>query len=461
MIGPRQMTRREQRPGPTWRPISLLLIPIIAGAPAAAQSTSQPAATQRAAGPAGSQPVEGGAGKPAGLESQYGPLDAGAPWATGDWLGIRSALEDGGVSFKLFYNNTYQWNVRGGNDTTGRNGATIDAFLEFDFEKLRLIPGGRLCAHARWQQGAGANPAVGGLWQAADDLDGDLELHLDQLWYEQDLFDQRLTLRLGYLDCQTIVDRNAYANSEDRQFMHQALDNNPLLPLQIGLGASLTLRPAPWLHLIAASVDSQGRLTRAGFDTAFHGPARYVSFFEIGVAPQLPNLLGSGRLPGNYRLGAVLDPRPRAIFEDPAVQPPRRPTRGDDWGWYLSCDQAVFRENDRDAQGLGVFARYGWRRDDVNRSEHVWSAGVQYEGLIPRRDRDVLGFGVFQGLPSEPFREFVDASAKAETGYELYYAIEVTRWFKITPDIQYIAHPGASHRLRDAIVLGLRAQISF
>ncbi len=446
-----------------WFAVALLILLGAVARTAAQPPTSAPAEPA----PAGTRPAQ-----PPPSPAAEGPSTASQPAAkalfaadsvsmTGDWGGLRPALDERGLRTRLYYNNTYQWNVRGGRDTTGRNGATIDWFVELDFERLGLIPGGRMCAHARAQWGAGVNPAVGSLWQVADDLDGRLELHLDQLWYEQDLFTRRLTLRIGYLDYQTIVDQNAYANSEDRQFLNQALDNNPLLPLQIGLGAAATVRPVEWLYFTAAAVDADGRLTRTGFDTAFHGSPRYVSFFEAGVRPALPNWTGGGTLPGAYRVGTVYDPRSRPIFEDPAVRPPRRPARGDDWGWYLSFDQLVCRENEHDVQGLGLFARYGWRRDDVNRVQHFWSAGAQYQGLIPRRDADVLGFAVAQGVPSDQFEAFIDPRARGETVYELYYAIEVFRWLRITPDVQYVSHPGGSDRLRDALVLGLRAQVSF
>ena len=51
----------------------------------------------------------------------------------------------------------------------------------------------------------------------------------------------RARLRVGYLDQQILFDRNVFADSEDRQFMSEFLDNNPVLPLRIGLGAALLL----------------------------------------------------------------------------------------------------------------------------------------------------------------------------------------------------------------------------
>jgi porin len=50
----------------------------------------------------------------------------------------------------------------------------------------------------------------------------------------------------------------------------------------------------------------------------------------------------------------------------------------------------------------------------------------------------------------------------SEQGVELFYNIEVTPWFHLTPDVQVIAHPGAGYRDRDAaVVFGVRGQINF
>jgi porin len=396
-------------------------------------------------------------------ESKYAPLALDSPWMTGDWFGLRTGLENVGLSTQVYFNNTSQWNVKGGRFTSGanHNGATIDWFVTADFEKMGLIPGGLLLGHFRRQWGRGINRYTGAIWEVADDLDGDYTLHVDQLWYEQSFLERKLRFKLGYLDYQTIVDRNACANSEDKQFLNLALDNNPLVPLNIGLGAALTVQPVEWLSLIAGVSDAGGRLGRTGFDTAFHDSARFLSYFEAGLHPKLPAPGGGQPLPGNYRLGLIYDPRPRAIFEDPRVQPPRRLLSGEEWGFYGSFDQMLWRENGQDAQGLSVFARYGLRQGETNRIANFWSAGVQYEGLIPTRDSDVLGFGVAQGVSSGPYRDFIDPSAGSETVYELYYSIQITRWLAVTPDFQYVSHPGAGDEPHEAVVLGLRVRVSF
>lgn len=398
---------------------------------------------------------------PAWPESKYAPLALNSPYATGDWLGLRTALEDAGIATQFYYNDTYQWVARGGLNTGGHHGATIDWFVTVDFDRLKLIPGGKLLGHFRRQWGEGVNPWTGALWQVADDLDGDRTLHVDQLWYEQQIIRNLMALTVGFLDYQTIVDRNAYANSEDKQFLNLALDNNPLLPLNIGLGAMLSIKPVEWLTFISGVGDADSVLFKPGFSTAFHGPARFVWFNELGLTSSFANLFGPGKLPGNYRFGMVYDPRPRTVFAPPDMDPRFRRQRGDDVGFYASFDQKLYLESDRDEQGLGWFARYGFRHGDINQVQNFWSTGLEYRGLVPTRDADALGAAVFQSIPSRTFNDKVNRWAEAETGFEMYYAIEVTRWLVVTPDLQYISSPGIGSDVDDVIVLGVRTRISF
>ena len=412
-------------------------------------------------GQAPSRPTSGPAEASRREQVTHGPLALECPYATGDWLGLRPMAEDAGIVTQFFYNDTYQWIAKGGLENTGRNGATIDWFVSFDFDKMGLIPGGVLLVHARRQWGEGVNPHTGSLWQTADDLDGDRSLHIDQLYYEHSIIKDKLLLRTGFLDFQTIVDRNGFSNMEDVQFMNQQFDNNPLLPLNIGLGAELLVRPVSWFSLTAVAGDAESVLFKPGFSTAMHGPARFVWLLEPAIHLTLPNPAGTAKLPGNYRFGMVSDPRPRPVFVPPQTRPELRYSRGDDQGFYISFDQMLTRENGQDMQGLGLFFRYGFRHGDINLVQNFWSTGVSYTGLLPRRDRDVLGLAVGQSIPSRQFNDKVNRWAEAETVGELYYSLSVTRWLVVTADVQYISSPGIGSSLDDTVVLGLRTRISF
>ncbi|MCK4276265.1 MAG: carbohydrate porin [Phycisphaerae bacterium] len=88
----------------------------------------------------------------------------------------------------------------------------------------------------------------------------------------------------------------------------------------------------------------------------------------------------------------------------------------------------------------GLFARYGWADSDVSEIKCFWSAGAQYQGLIPTRDDDMLGFGVAQGRLVED----AGFTKGHETAMELYYNAAITPWLSISPSVQYIFNPGGN-----------------
>jgi porin len=151
-------------------------------------------------------------------------------------------------------------------------------------------------------------------------------------------------------------------------------------------------------------------------------------------------------------VGLWYDPRPKSHSDSDR-------TYRNDMGVYTTCDQMLFKENDQpdDQQGLGVFFRFGWTDAKHNDLRQFWSGGLQYQGLLPGRDEDVLGlgwaWGVFSDLATTTF------PAGQESVTELYYNAQLTPWAHVSPSVQYIATPAGSGR--DALVVGVRAQIVF
>ncbi|RJP35893.1 MAG: hypothetical protein C4547_08435 [Phycisphaerales bacterium] len=390
--------------------------------------------------------------------SRWRPFDLDAPTATGDWGGVRNRLEEAGIRFNLFYNQQFQSVVRGGLDTNGhgRGSGSIDAFLSFDLSRHSPEWTAELLLHGQRNWGRGVNPRTGALSEVNDDADGRLELHVAQLWYRHRFWDGRVSLMLGFLDYQTIVDRNAYANSEDKQFWNQSLDNNPFLPLAIGLGAALTVRPCEWYTLIVGAADAQSVISKPGFSTAFHDEDLFRAYFEndFHVTIDSPR----GPLAGDYRVGLMYDPIQRSIFPRHREKPR---SGGNNAILYANFDQQVYRESADDDQGLGLFARFGYRNPERYRTSHFWSAGLSYTGLVPTRDQDVLGLGFAVQRASHVYRHRADDKADNEVVYELYYAVRVSDWCWITPDVQYVANPGAAGDVQHALAAGVRLRLSF
>ncbi len=430
-----------------------------------ASSASQPA------GAAATQPAAVTAQLPPDWPAGVKPFSLAAPTMTDDWFGLGPVMRDVGISPKFFWNSHYFSVLKGGRSTdSGKHSATYDFLLALDFEKMRLIKGGDVLLHVRQQWGRSVNPWVGPpaggrkrtvAQQVNDDADYDETMYIDQFWYRQHFLERKLALQIGYLDYQTIVDHNLYANSEDKQFMNEALDNNPLVPTAsaAGLGAALYVKPCEAYTLILGAGDAQRLpLYKPGFSTTFHDEAWFLGYMEHDLHIKIPTRRGP--LPGNYRFGMIYDPNPRNVFVRPRA--PAR-TRGNDYGFYTSFDQMLFREAPEDSQGLGAFFRYAYRHDDVFRQNQFWSSGLAYTGLLPERDKDVVGFAIAQLVHSSRYKSRVNCDAGNETIFELYYAIQVTPWLVLTPDIQYIDSPGGQDDddISHAIAGGFKVRMTF
>ena len=382
-----------------------------------------------------------------------------------NWLDVVRRLEERGIGLSLDLTQAWQLNLHGGQAVgrhAGRYAGSYDLQLELDLEKLLGLRGAVLHAHAEggWSDGLDASSigsAVGGV---NDDAPGDRAIDLTEFFYAQKLLGGKLRIHVGKVDmtggfdchgCPVAFDGSAFANDETRQFLNSALVNNPTIPFpNEALGMIGYLELLKGWYLAAGAVDARGDLRETGFRTTFHGRDHFFSVYETGVVPRVPS--PNGPLQGAYRVGFWYDPQPKDRHDGSGV-------KRDDMGLYLSFDQMLLRESAKedDTQGLGLFARYGWADDDVNDVGCFWSVGAQYQGLIPTRDDDVVGFGVAQGrLPRA-----AGFARPHETVFELYYRLAAAGWLSVSPSIQYVMNPGAGRAVDDAVVVGFRVQMSF
>jgi porin len=376
----------------------------------------------------------------------------------GFW-GLGDALAGYGIEVALGATNLYQANVNNGLDTHGKSGrftGSYDLQIAADLEKLAGIPGLGLFVHGKggWPDAKGIDETrVGSVFGVNTGAIGDRSLDVVQALLEWSLSDGRLTLMIGKMDFAGVFDTSAYANDETSQFLNFALVNNPTVPLpDYCLGLIATVQVTDAWSVSAGVGDAQADGRETGFRTAFYGEDYFFYALETGVRIELAS--PRGPLPGATRLGLWYDPQPKAHSDGD------REYR-DDTGFYAGVDQMLVKENDdpQDGQGLGIFGRYGWADGRCNDIHRFWSLGIQYQGLLPGRDDDVLGLGFAQGVftdePSAPF------TADSESVSELYYSLLATPWATISPGIQYISHPGGDRAVGDATVAGVRAQIVF
>jgi len=131
-------------------------------------------------------------------------------------------------------------------------------------------------------------------------------------------------------------------------------------------------------------------------------------------------------------------------------------------GVYILADVAV-------GEKLGLFFKHGRARAEYNQFDQFYAAGLNYTGIIPGREDDVLGIGLVHTRQSAEYIEYHNARLQtgdlglfvAETAIEVTYTTQITDWLMLQPDLQYIQQPGMDANMPNAVVIGIRAQAVF
>lgn len=405
-------------------------------------------------------------GTAAAAQTTTAPAGYGGSWLesskmTGDWGGVRSALADKGITLDIDYTQVLQGNAHGGRDTNNafRASGSNDIEITLDFGKMGLWQGGNLLIHGESVWGGGIDKKVGALLptnlNAA--LPGSAEpgfglneggrFLLSEIIFTQVLLDGKLILLGGKLWGARAFDTNMFANDEETQFMNAGLRNNMLIPPFLpytNWGAGFIVNPTEWLSILTAVADTQGRAKTTGFETTFHGDTNDTVIHEwsFKVKP-----FG---LDGHQRVGFATSCMDFPKVSSPPGGPPK--TADSNCMIYYNFDQYLWTESEDSTQGVGVFGRFGWARQDVNAASHFYSLGVGGKGIIPTRDKDTFGLGYyFMDLSND-----LPPMMHSEQAIECFYNIQITPWLHISPDLQVVINPGGSDAHDVALVYGLR-----
>jgi len=364
------------------------------------------------------------------------------------------SLDDGAVTLDATYTADFFYNLRGGINTSDaeqyRGLAVIE--LTFDTERLGLWEGGTFFVSGINNHGTDITERHVGDLQALNNADAPNDTRLYTVWYEQRVWRDRLSIKLGKIDANDDFAAPDYGG----EFVHSSSGFSPTIRFPTwpdpGLGLIVSIEPAERLYVRGGLFDGQARGTRSGFDTAFSAPDDLISLLEVEVMTEL-DLFGQENLPGTYRIGGFYHSGLWDRFDEDA-----EPHRGNG-GVYLVFDQQLYLEHPRDendAQGLGAFVQFGWAPSAYNEITEHFGGGVQYVGMIPGRDEDVSGLAVHHVNLSDDIRALDDRHW--ETAVELFHRFQINDSFSVKPDLQYIANPGGN--ARDAIVAGIRIELS-
>lgn len=346
-----------------------------------------------------------------------------------------------GIVAQYLYTGDVFSNLRGGINT---NRATrylglVDVAITADLDRLGLPPGGTFFILGEDFHGQSPTEEDIGDYQCVSSIDAPRRTQVSEYWWQQTFLDGELTLRLGKQDANAefgVVDLAG-------DFINSSFGMVPLIPMPTYPDPSAAVAafytPCDWLALKTGVWDG----APDGRNWGFSGTG---STFSIAEAELLWSLLEE-RLPGGFHVGGwyhsgdVDDLSGNGSFDG-------------NYGIYLGGEQMIFKESwdpEKD-EGLGVFGQFGWSPEDRNEGRCYYGAGLVYKGLVPCRDDDITGIGI----ASVAFSDWLDLDN--ETAVELFHRVQVSEYFSVQPDLQYIARPSGVER--DALAVGMRFEVA-
>lgn len=286
----------------------------------------------------------------------------------------------------------------------------------------------------------------------------------------------RLEIIAGRLALSDQLDINRYANSTRSQFMNWGLWNNTAWDFAANTrgysnGIVLALITPRWAVRAASfQMPTQANGNTLDGDLAnARGDNLEFTWMPHGPLGTVVRLLGYhnlGRM-GNYRdvtAAAAGTGTPPDITSQDLIGSSR-------WGAGLNVEVPLAW-----AGQTGLFARAGWS-DGATESfaftevDRHLSVGVQLAGEHWGRNDDQAGIGtVVHGL-SAPHRDYLAAGGLGfllgdgaldygvEWATEFYYRVQLGRWVQLSPDLQFIVHPGYNQARGPAVVGGVRVRI--
>jgi porin len=395
--------------------------------------------------------------QPAGTEGEVkaDPDEPKPDWnhgfhLTGEWGGARTWLEEHGITFDILY--AAEIFADAAHDVAGNNSAFtghLDLAVTIDTGDLGLWPGGSLYFVGQTNHGNGINELVGSTSEVSN-IEFAPYVQLGEFFYEQDLFNEAISIRLGKQD----------ANREfgTPRFGGNFINNNfglipstpfPSYPTN-GLGAALIVKPVEWLSLKGMLMEGKPQVGSFGFDTAFVPDAGH--FLIFGAAAK--HTFGPNeRNTGTSSAGFFRQQGPLPELAD--VPEPR--TFDSNYGFFLQHDERIFLhpENKDDPRCFTLIARFGWSQPDRTAMPMFVGASLAYHGIGSREDDTIgIGFGYFtvaknlNGTPGPPGAEFF---------IEAFYKWRLTHFISLQPDIQYYRTPGGDGK--DALLVGMRLKL--
>jgi len=375
---------------------------------------------------------------------------------TGDWGGLRSSLEDKGVTFDLRHTSTYQGLASGTGDKGYEYGGKVDAFVNLDSARMGLWEGGGFRTHFEYRHGEALANLGGAIFAVNTALYWPVEtpeqLVATSLYFTQKLGD-RDSIAIGKFNPIDLFAADPfYGGWGIDRFMNLIFAAPPsgLIPVVfMGAIGSIKTEPVSWTIMV---FDPNDRT-----NDYFPG-----DLFKDGV-----NVFVSGAhvttLAGRKTTYVATGIYSTAEGTDYSSLPPGFTTTTKKGSYNVSVE---FRHNLQESLGQpnvnwGFYFKAATADGNPNYVQTSVIAGIGGKALFFGRPQDSFGLGVFRYDLSDVLQNTLAASTKFrdEAGAEAFYSYAVTPWLYVGADLQYVKPAAGS--FKNALIPALRTQIRF
>lgn len=268
--------------------------------------------------------------------------------------------------------------------------------------------------------------SIGSLWNVTGGF-SDSGFDLTQLYLDQYFLNKKVGFRLGQMFQDSVFDTYDYKSAK-LYFLNAALSDNPAVAFpEFGVGFSSLIRPAEGWYVLTGVGDSSGRKLQAGVSDLLANEKLF-SGIELGWAPT------SGPLT-NHSLSVF-------GWASPADSDSASP---DGEGFTFTYEW-------QPEKPYSLFARYSWSATEATRVEHLATTGMVWRNPLGR-GLDVFGVAGGFGSPTQ-------AGLNGQGIMEIFYRLQVTPLFQITPDVQLIIQPSLNPQEEVIAVFGIRGRFS-
>jgi porin len=426
-------------------------------------------------------------------EGPVSPSQGSAP------IDRRQALADAGIQFGITYIAEGLANVSGGISTGAIYTGRLDLNTTIDLEKVAGWTGATFHANMFQIHGDGLSRSYIGNLMLVSGVEALPATRLYELWIEQKLLGDKLAVRVG----QQASDIEFFDSSYDDIFVNSALGwpgitginlpaggpSPPLAVPGVRVKAELSERITAYLALFdgdAAPPDSvldpqiataHGLLFRVNDPPWWIGQVKYK--FEIGES-RLPATVTGGAW---YHMMSFPDQR----FSADGLSLANPNSSGDPrWlrqnnGLFMVYEQLLARAAPGSEKGVAFFIRASVSPSDRNLISSYIDGGFLFTGFSESRPNDKFGIAATFARISNSARD-LDRDVQFFTGtaypirnfeavLEVTYQAEIKPGFLVQPVFEYILHPAGgavdpndptqTHRIKDAVMLGIRTTITY